>query len=225
MVLRFQCSALRPLLMCACVLVLLLLAACGISSTENQSNQSPSNEQHNAETGKSTAAGSSNVTEDEPDSAAPQVAVDSMLVDSDNAALDIGGEAPNFAYTLPDGTTYTLSELRGKKVLINFWGTTCPPCIHEMPAIEEAHARFKDEDFVVLGVNGWQERPEAVTEFAEQYDLSFQLITNTEGDIGPAYGVPGLPVSFFINSDGTLNFKKVGVIDTDLIASQLDEMY
>jgi hypothetical protein len=51
------------------------------------------------------------------------------------------------------------------------------------------------------------------------------LIANTSGDIGTAYEVPGLPASFFINTDGTLHFKKVGVIDTELIAAQLDAMH
>ena len=85
------------------------------------------------------------------------IAAESRLLDSaDQAVVPRQGDAaPDFEYTLGDGTTHKLSDLRGKKVVINFWATWCEPCRVEMPDLQKVSQESGDQ-VAVLGVN-WRE--------------------------------------------------------------------
>lgn len=149
------------------------------------------------------------------------IAPESKLV-GDTGPADIpqvGQLAPDFQYTMPDGSTHTLAQLRGKKVLVNFWATWCGPCRSEMPDLQKA----LDEagDTVVLGVNKAQELKE-IAPFANELQISFPLIANQAGDIAGRYGAQNLPTSYFINSDGTIGLKKTGVMNYTFIKAHLD---
>ncbi len=165
----------------------------------------------------------------DPDTAIPEVAPDGpatiaisseLLDNASGAPLNTGEMAPDFEYTLPDGTTHQLSDHRGERVMINFWATWCAPCRAEMPDIQSA---YNDQDFVVLAVNR-NEELELITEFADQLGLSIPLIVNQDGDIGDAYGARGLPTTYFINSDGTVHLRHAGIMDREFIEQRLEEM-
>ncbi len=158
---------------------------------------------------------------------AATIAVESTLLESaqgGGAPLAVGDVAPNFSYTLPDGTTQRLSDLRGQKVLVNFWATWCPPCIAEMPDLQAARELYGEEHgFVVLAVNAAEDRPQ-IESFADEMGLTIPLIVDPESNIGDAYGARNLPTSFFINSDGTVHLRHTGVVDTEFIQQHLEEM-
>lgn len=152
------------------------------------------------------------------------IASESKLVESADAPVvpQAGDEAPDFEYTLTDGKIYRLSELRGKKVLINFWATWCDPCREEMPDLQ----RILDEEgdsVIILGVNKI-EQTVVIKPFADEFNISFPLITNMSGDISNRYGARNIPTTYFINSDGTVGFRQIGVMDYDFIKSRLDEL-
>jgi peroxiredoxin len=152
------------------------------------------------------------------------IAPESKLVDN-TAPVDIpqvGQIAPDFQYTMPDGSTHTLSQLRGKKVLINFWATWCGPCRSEMPDLQKALGEAGDS-VVVLGVNKAQELKE-LAPFADELRISFPLIANPAGDIAGRYGAQNLPTSYFINSDGTIGLKKTGVMNYTFIKTHIDQL-
>ena len=152
------------------------------------------------------------------------IAPESKLV-GNTAPVDIpqvGQIAPDFQYTMPDGSTHTLSQLRGKKVLINFWATWCGPCRSEMPDLQKALGEVGDS-VVVLGVNKAQELKE-IAPFADELRISFPLIANQAGDIANRYGAQNLPTSYFINSDGTIGLRKTGVMDYTFIRAHLDQL-
>ncbi len=150
------------------------------------------------------------------------VAPTSELLDKADSRPQIGELAPDFAYTMPDGTTYKLSELRGKKVLINFWATWCAPCKVEMPDIQRALEQYGSDQFVVLAVSN--EEATVIEEFAREHAYSFPLISNSTGDILKRYGVNGFPVSFFINSDGSIDFKQIGIMTSELITQRIEDL-
>lgn len=173
-----------------------------------------------------TACGTQATTTSRPAASGPVVvATDGKIVDNDarSAQLQVGDQAPDFVYTLPDGTTQKLSDLRGKKVLVNFWATWCGPCTIEMPDMQAATQRFGAEEFVVLGVNH-NEAVEVIEPFARELGLTFPLIANPSGDISNRYGATGLPTSYFINTDGTVNFKQVGLMDLSFIEARVEDM-
>jgi hypothetical protein len=76
---------------------------------------------------------------------------------------------------------------------------------------------------VVLCVNR-EDAPEAIAAFGDKYGVSYPLLTNTSNDIGDAYGVNGLPTSFFINGDGTISFRQIGVVTDEFIKLRLEQM-
>ena len=151
------------------------------------------------------------------------IATDSKLLDTSTATiLKPGDIAPDFQYTLSDGTTHTLSQLRGKKVLINFWATWCGPCRSEMPDLQKALGDYGDS-LIVLGVNKI-EHVNAIAPFAEEIGIGFPLITNTQGDISDRYGARLLPTSYFLNSDGTIGFRQIGAMNYAFIKAQIDQL-
>lgn len=137
--------------------------------------------------------------------------------------LQVGDMAPDFAYTLPDGTTRQLSDLRGQPVLINFWATWCAPCTIEMPDLEQAAQRLSDEGLVVLGINH-SEPVELIPPFAQEIGVTFPLIADPEGNIVNGFAVINLPTSFFIAADGTVGFVQVGLMDFDFIRERVREL-
>lgn len=149
------------------------------------------------------------------------IASESKLIDTkpDWAAIP-GEKAPDFSYTLADGT-HKLSDLRGKPVLVNFWATWCMPCIEEMPELEAA--RRNNPDLVILAVNR-NESTEAIAAFAPKVGVSFPLITDRDGAISERYGVINLPTTFFINRDGTIAARHLGALTAARLAERLAEV-
>ncbi len=135
---------------------------------------------------------------------------------------NVGEVAPDFEYTMSDGTSHRLSDLHGKKVLLNFWATWCEPCRAEMPDLQQVLATYGDS-VVVLGVNKL-ETAVVIPQFVSEVGVSFPLIVNTEGDISNRYGAKNIPSSFFINTDGTIGARRIGVMTYDFMKSQIDQL-
>jgi thiol-disulfide isomerase/thioredoxin len=123
---------------------------------------------------------------------------------------------------MADGSVHTLSELRGKRVLVNFWATWCMPCREEMPALQQT-ATDNSESLVILGVNR-NEAPDAIAKFGNEVGVTFPLIANIAGDIGDRYGATSLPMTYFINSDGTISSRQLGGLSPTLLAKHLDAL-
>ena len=154
----------------------------------------------------------------------PVVATESKLLDDSGllTLLKAGDVAPDFQYTLGDGTAHKLSDLRGKKVLVNFWATWCGPCRSEMPDLQKATQAYGGS-FSVLGVN-WREQPDVIGPFAQELGISFPLIPNPSEDITRRYGVRNAPLSYFLNTDGTIGFRQIGVMNYDFITMHIDQL-
>jgi peroxiredoxin len=120
-----------------------------------------------------------------------------------------GFAAPNFALASTMAETFTLANLKGKVVLVNFWATWCPPCRAEMPAIDAAYRANKDAGFVVLAVDQ-MESAEVVNAFGAKYNLSFPLLLDRDGAINRQYLVSALPTSFFIDRRGVIRDMMIG---------------
>lgn len=129
--------------------------------------------------------------------------------------VNIGDPAPDFA--LPDlsGQTMHLSELRGKVVLLNFWGTFCGPCRKEMPALEHLHASLKSEGFTVLAVS-IDRSEDAVRSFLKTVPSSFPVLLDSDKAVfhGP-YATFALPLTYLIDKRGTIVAKYLGSQDWD----------
>lgn len=119
--------------------------------------------------------------------------------------------APDFRLETFGRDGYTLSESRGKPVLINFWTSWCPPCRSEMPAIQKVYDEFKDQGFVVLAVNSTHQDNlgDAIT-FAQIRKLTFPILLDKDGLVGDLYEVRSLPTTFFVDPQGIIQEVVVG---------------
>ena len=114
---------------------------------------------------------------------------------------------PDFTLNSLDGKSITLSALKGKVVLLNFWATWCPPCRAEMPSMERLYRELKNRAFTILAVD-ILENPETVKNFAPKYDLSFPILLDTTGDVSAKYVANMIPTTYIIDKDG----KAAGVV-------------
>ncbi len=122
--------------------------------------------------------------------------------------------APDFTLTSLDGERYTLSKLRGKVVLINFWATWCPPCRQEIPDLSRLHTRYKDRDFMVLGISLDEISPDQIRKFARNYKISYPVLHGPRSELGEitrSYGgIQAIPTSFLIDKQGNIRARYIG---------------
>jgi cytochrome c biogenesis protein CcmG, thiol:disulfide interchange protein DsbE len=130
----------------------------------------------------------------------------------------VGEDAPDFSFVLADEQGTSLADLTGKPVVINFWATWCGPCRQEMPDLVALHE--ENPDLIVLAVN-LQEDMERVRPFAEEFAMTMTVILDAEGKVGRAYGVRGLPITIFINSDRKIASRWDGMLTASLLAERV----
>ncbi|MFM2031761.1 MAG: hypothetical protein RLZZ297_526 [Chloroflexota bacterium] len=136
------------------------------------------------------------------------------------ATFAVGQPAPVFTWSDADGSTHSLADLAGKRVIVNFWGTWCEPCRAEMP---ELNARDGRDDVVVLGINKGEDIAR-IGPFARELGVDFALISDPDGDVSIAYGARNLPTSVFVARDGTIAAISIGVLSADALDLQLERM-
>ncbi len=119
----------------------------------------------------------------------------------------VGEMAPEWSLEDPDGNDYTLSDLRGKVVVMDFWATWCGPCRMAMPGLQELHEEFADQPVSVLGINCWESGdPQA---YMENEGLDYGLLLNADA-VANEYGVTGIPTFYVIGKDGKVVHHEVG---------------
>jgi peroxiredoxin len=129
------------------------------------------------------------------------------------AGVREGRLAPSFELEALDGSRkIALADLKGKKVLINFWASWCPPCIKETPALVEAYTTLNDPNIEFVGIGLTDERAK-LKAFAESYKIPYLLVDDPEGRAGDAYGVRGMPTTLLIDEAGAVQKIWVGPVD------------
>jgi peroxiredoxin len=108
----------------------------------------------------------------------------------------------NFTLISMDDKQYSLDQLRGKVILLNFWATWCPPCRKEMPDMEVLYQRFRNKGLIVLAVS--DENRETVAGFLTKNRYTFPVLLDPDREVNKAYGVEGIPKSFIFNAKGNL---------------------
>jgi peroxiredoxin len=126
----------------------------------------------------------------------------------------VGTQAEDFRLTDLDGKSQSLSQYRGKIVLVNFWATWCKPCTAEMPAMQAMYDKLRDKGFVVLAVNELEDDAK-VREHIKQYGHTFPVLMDRDNKVANQFGVFGLPVSVFIDQEGRVQEYIKGGLLTD----------
>jgi peroxiredoxin len=123
----------------------------------------------------------------------------------------VGEPAPEFTAKDIDGAELSLSELKGRVVVLDFWATWCGPCVQAIPHVQTLAERFADEPVTVLGINrdtpGSEQR---VARFLEKKEVTFRQVLDGEGKIAEAYRVTGIPCTVLIDREGIIQDIRIG---------------
>jgi len=139
-------------------------------------------------------------------------------------APEPGGIAPDLSLTSLDGRAVSLSALRGRAVLLNFFATWCVPCKKELPAFQQAYQQRRSEGLEVVLVDVL-ESPEQVTPFLRDLGVSLTAVIDADGKVSSgAYKVRALPSSFFIDRAGVIRFIQFGEIGPAALKQRLDQI-
>ena len=124
-----------------------------------------------------------------------------------------------------DGNQVNLADLKGNVILLNFWATWCGPCKIEIPWFVEFQRRYKDDGLVVLGFSV-DDTPEQIRPFAAEFQVNYPMLVGLgREDFQEAYGpVWGLPVTFFIDREGTLCRTHMGIATQDAFQRDIDAL-
>ncbi len=143
---------------------------------------------------------------------------------ADTAALT-AKPAPAFTLEAVDGQQISLSDLKGKVVLLNLWATWCPPCVRETPRLVRVYETYKQQGFVVLGINTtYQDDRAKVAQFVRDKQISYPVLLDLTDQFGEKYGARLLPTSYLIDQSGRIVSTKVGEVDEAQLGEQIQAL-
>ena len=128
---------------------------------------------------------------------------------SEPVGAEVGKLAPDFKLQNLNGQSISLSDFRGKPVLLNFWTARCPPCQVEMPYLQQVYEEWSDRGLVVLAIHIGKSIAEA-KRFLQAHNLSLPVLLDTKGNTAQKYNITGIPTTLFIDKDGTIQVKIIG---------------
>jgi len=134
---------------------------------------------------------------------------------STTAGISKGNPAPAITGTTLDGTTFDLASLRGRPVIVNFWGPSCVPCRDEFPLFKQELAAHAADGLAIVGILTY-DGPDDARAFIAQYGATWPTVQDPSGAIRTTYRVVGRPQSYFIDRDGVLREISVGQVTESL---------
>lgn len=154
-------------------------------------------------------------------------AIGTELELGEEIGLEKGQFAPDFTLYNIQGEPLTLSDLRGKRVVLNFWATWCPPCEAEMPHMQKYYEKYRETDNVeIVGVNMtyYKEKVERVEQFLKSYDITFPIVLEMEESVSRQYEILTLPSTFMIDTEGKIQKTIVGPLDLDTLRENVTQL-
>lgn len=132
--------------------------------------------------------------------------------------------APNFTLKDANGKSVSLSDYKGKVVLLNFWATWCGPCGLEIPWFEEFEQQYKSQGFAVLGVSmdddGWP----AVKPYMEEHKINYRVLLGNDSVSQLYGGLDALPTTFIIDREGNIAYPHVGLIGKNEYLNEIQSL-
>ena len=144
------------------------------------------------------------------------------LVQAEKTPLE-EGMAPDFTLTSFDGRTYTLSDLRGNVVIINFWASWCPPCREEAAYLERTWRKYKDEGVIFIGVD-YADAEKPALAYIDEFDITYFNGPDLGTRISQSYNIKGVPETYYVAKDGTLRGNHIGPLFEPELDNRIDEL-
>ncbi|HPD34545.1 MAG TPA: TlpA disulfide reductase family protein, partial [Candidatus Kapabacteria bacterium] len=127
------------------------------------------------------------------------------------ATIPNGHKAPVWTLKDKDGNVYSLDNLRGKVVVMDFWATWCSPCKRVMPEIQKLWDKYKNQNVVIVGINTWEKNGDPV-KFMKDNNYNYILLLNGN-DVATKYNVSAIPTLYVIDKNGNVAFSEVGAVE------------
>ncbi len=133
--------------------------------------------------------------------------------------------APDFTVMSRAGEAVKLSDAFGKPLVVNFWATWCGPCKSELPAFEAAYRSYDNVEFLMVNLtDGQRETTEIVEEFLTENGYTFPVYYDTLTSAANAYSVYGVPVTYFIGADGTIQNSYMGAMSGEQLTALIEAL-
>ncbi|WP_461201233.1 TlpA family protein disulfide reductase [Anoxybacillus sp. TBDG-1] len=137
---------------------------------------------------------------------------------STNVGIDVGEMAPDFELMTLKGEKVQLSQFRGKKVILNFWASWCPPCRAEMPEMQRFYEQHGQHVAIVaVNLTNKEKNHQAVETFINEKGVSFDIMFDEQGTVSKTYEVITIPTSYIIDEHGVILHKHVGPLSYDMM--------
>ncbi|MFB7140763.1 MULTISPECIES: TlpA disulfide reductase family protein [unclassified Bacillus (in: firmicutes)] len=138
---------------------------------------------------------------------------DAYIASIQKLGVQVGQQAPDIQLMTLDEKKVNLSSFKGKKVILNFWATWCPPCQDEIPALEKFHQAHKDIEMIgVADYIGEKKDLNFIKNFVSKNSMNYNILIDENGDNFRKYGVISIPTTYFINANGEIVFKQIGPV-------------
>ncbi|NNU90044.1 TlpA disulfide reductase family protein [Anoxybacillus sp. CHMUD] len=135
-----------------------------------------------------------------------------------NIGIDVGEIAPDFELMTLKGKKMKLSQFRGKKVVLNFWASWCPPCRAEMPEMQRFYEQYGQHVAIVaVNLTNKEKNHQAVETFINEKGVSFDIMLDEQGTVSKTYEVITIPTSYIIDEQGVIRSKHVGPLSYDMM--------
>ena len=124
--------------------------------------------------------------------------------------------APALSFKTIDGRTLTLQQLQGRPVLVNFWASSCLPCLEEIPLLKAVYQDLHPQGLEIIAVAMAYDPPNRVLSVVQRYAVNYPVVLDLDAKVIAAFGgVRGIPTSFLITPQGRIAQRIVGVLDRD----------
>ncbi len=125
-----------------------------------------------------------------------------------------GKPLPDFSLQDLKGKKHSLSDYKGKVVLLNFWATWCPPCVKEMPSMQRLQDKYQDQDFEILAVNMGEDST-TIEIFLQKMSVNFPVLLDSDGAILKQWKIFAFPTTFLIDKEGNITYALFGGLEWD----------
>lgn len=132
--------------------------------------------------------------------------------------------APEVQFTVIDGRKLSLSDLRGKPVLLTFWATTCAPCLKEEPTLAALYTELHPHGLEMVGVAMNYDTPARIDDYRRRNNVPYPIALDLDGTIARTFGIKAIPRAFVIAPDGRVLYDHTGILDPADVRNALARM-
>ena len=135
----------------------------------------------------------------------------------------VGEQAPEFTLNDFEGTPVSLTDLRGKVVMLNFWSAACPPCREKMPTLQRIYEDLQARGFTILAINV-NDRPQDALKYLTDNGYTFPALRDADLSVARMYAVTGIPKTLMLDRNGMIRDVRLGPTDEATLRRLIEEL-